>query len=78
MDYEKIISNFSGNKIIVSVLTANKIAKSFKLKSDLIEHLNSGNLFKAFSIHGKQVYVDTALKTTDTFVYDEYYSPILK
>ena len=76
LEYQKIIIDFPGNKIIVSSTTAKLIAKSFKLKSDLIEHLGLG-IAKAFNIRGKEVYVDTNLKFDDYNVYNEFYSPLL-
>ena len=70
------IANFPGNKMIMSVTTAKLIAKSFNLKSDLIDHLGLG-IAKAFTIHGKEVYVDNNLKSDDYNVYNEFYSPLI-
>jgi hypothetical protein len=73
---EEAINNFPGTKMIVSVSAANLIAKSFKLKSDLINHLGLG-IIKAFEINKKHVYVDINLKSDDYNIYNEFYSPLI-
>lgn len=72
---QEAIINFPGTKMIMSVSSAKLIAKSFNLKSDLINHLGLG-IIKAFVINGKNVYVDTNLKLDDYNIYNEFYSPL--